>query len=174
MSDRDARRVDEDPEERFRRTVRFADLARELGVDLPPFRGPLQAFDPAPARSPGDPVYLGGDLHAVHPDSSGPGAPPGRDESLDQATISLLDGEGWVLDIQAIEGVWCARLAGTAVECAPYFLLTDSDGRNRSWLILPPAKLMLGVAHYWLPSVPVLGGSRGLPGRTRGDDPGDS
>jgi hypothetical protein len=164
MNERDGRRADEDPEERFRRTIRFADLARELEVDLPPFRGPLQAFDSAPERTPGDPVYLGGDLHAVHPESRGPSAPPDRDESLDKATISLLDGEGWVLDIQATEGIWCALTEGLAVECAPYLSVIDSAGRNRVWLILPPAHLMLGIGHYWLPAVPALGGSRGLPG----------
>jgi hypothetical protein len=164
------RAVDEDPEERFRRTIRFADLARELAVDLPPFRGPLEAFDPVPGRSSSDPVYLGGDLHAVHPDGGDPdGTPSDPDESLDQATITLLDGEGWALDIQAIEGIWCTRLEGAALECAPYLSLADSEGRIRTWLLLPPPHLMLGIGHYWLPSVPGLGGSRAAgPGPPRG------
>jgi hypothetical protein len=59
-----------------------------------------------------------------------------------------------VLDIQAVEGVWCARLEGPALECAPYFSLTDGLGRLRAWLILPPAPTMLGIAHHWLPRVP--------------------
>lgn len=146
--------MDEDPKERFRRTIRFADLARKLGVDLPPFWGPLVAFDPARERSPADPVYLGGDLHAVHPVAREPGAPPDRDGSLDLATIALLDGEGWLLDIAATDGVWCTRLEGAALDCAPYFSVTDGQGRLRTWLILPPARTMIGIAHLWLGAVP--------------------
>ena len=78
-------KVDEDPKERFRRTIRFTDLAC-------------------------DPVYLGGDLHAVHPGSRDPGGVTDRDESLDLATVSLLDGEGWPLEVPAADGVWCTRL----------------------------------------------------------------
>ena len=154
MNERERGRVDEDPEERFGRSIRFADLARELGVDLPPFRGPLEAFDPAPERSSGDPVYLGGDLHAVHPDSRARGALPGRDETLDLATVSLLDGEGWQLDVPATQGVWCTRLEGPVLQCAPYFSLTDSDARIRAWLILPPPPLMIGIGRLWLPAIP--------------------
>jgi hypothetical protein len=153
--------VDEGPGERFRRTVRFADLARDLGVDLPAFEGPLVAFDPAPRRSPGDPVYLGGDLHAVHPDGHDPGGPPDRDPSLDQAAINLFDGEDLQLEIAAIDGVWCTRLEGSALECAPYLSLTDGRGRRRAWLILPPAPTMIGIAHLWLPRVASLHDSPG-------------
>lgn len=146
--------VDEDPRERLRRTIRFADLARDLGVDLPPFRGPLVAFDPVLDRSSGDPVYLGGDLHAVHPDTREPDPPPDRDDSLDQAVITLSDGAGWQLSIAAAEGVWCTRLEGAALERAPYFALTDARGRLRNRLLLPPPRLMIGIAHFWLCSVP--------------------
>jgi hypothetical protein len=146
--------VDEDPKDRFRRTLRFAGLARDLGVDLPAFRGPLVAFDPAPERSPADPVYLGGDLHAVHPDARETAAAPGRDASLDLATVTLCDGEGCQLDVLATQGVWCTRLEGAALECAPYLYLTDSRGRLRTWLILPPAPTMIDIAHLWLPRVP--------------------
>jgi hypothetical protein len=146
--------VDEDPEECFRRTVRFADLARELGADLPPFRGPLVAFDPAPEHDPRDPVYLGGDLQAVHPDAREPRPRPGRDDSLDRATITLLDGEGWLLDIPATEGVWCTRVEGAHLDCAPYLAITDGRGRLRTWLVLPPPRTMIGIAHLWLGAIP--------------------
>jgi hypothetical protein len=149
-----SRAVDEDPGERFRRTVRFADLARELGVDLPPFRGPLVAFDPAPVRSPGDPVYLGGDLHAVHPDVAAPGTAAQLDESLDRAAISFIDGEGRTLETHAVEGVWCARLDGAALDCAPYLALRDTLGRMRTWILLARPEAMIDIAHLWLPRVP--------------------
>jgi hypothetical protein len=80
-----ARALDADRDERLGRANRLADLARRLGVDLLPLRGPSVAFDPAPGRSPGAPVFLGGDLHAVHPAAPMPHAPPDRDGTLDQA-----------------------------------------------------------------------------------------
>jgi hypothetical protein len=146
--------ADKVPVDRLRRTIRFADPAHDLGVDLLPFRGPLVAFVPVPERRAGDAVFLGGDLHAVHPDTRGPGARSGRDESLDLATVTLCDGEGRQLDIRATEGVWCTRLEGAALECAPYFRITDALGRLRCWLILPPARMMIGIAQLWLPRVP--------------------
>lgn len=154
MNETIGRALAQDRREHFRRTDRFADLACDLGIGLPAFSGPLVAFDPAPECSSGDPVYLGGDLHAVHPDARDPGARPGRDDSLDRATITVLDGEGWLLDVPATEGVWCTRVEDDHLECVPYFSITDGRGRLRTWCILPPARTMIGIAHLWLPSVP--------------------
>jgi hypothetical protein len=123
------------------------------GLELPPFDGPLVAFDPAPAGAPGGPVYLGGDLHLVHPGASEryPGRP--RDESLDGAVIGLCDQEHENLEATAVAGVWCLALHGELVDSAPYFTIWDSEGRMRTWLLLPPARLMIGIGHFWLPSV---------------------
>jgi hypothetical protein len=124
------------------------------GLELPPFDGPLVAFDPAPGGAPGGPVYLGGDLHRVHPDASEqyPGRP--RDKSLDQADVTLGDEEQERLEATAVGGVWCLALYGDFVDVAPYFTLWDSEGRLRVWLLLPPARLMIGIGHFWLPYVP--------------------
>jgi hypothetical protein len=137
--------------ERLRRTTRSADLARRLGIDLPIFRGPLIAFDPGQGRCPGESVCLGGDLHAIHPDTRGPAPPSDRDESLDLATVAVFDGEGWSLDIPANEGVWCICPEEVAPDCTPYFSLTDGRGRLRAWLILPGARTMIGIGPLWLP-----------------------
>ena len=146
--------LDKDPDDRASRAIRFTDLAREMGVDLPPFSGPLVAFDPAPARSPGDPVYLGGDLHAAHPETAKPGAAGERDKSLDEAVITLAAGPIWLLDTQAIHGIWCVRLEEEQLKCAPYFSIRDGDGQMRTWLLLPRPQDMLDTAHLWLRRVP--------------------
>jgi hypothetical protein len=124
------------------------------GLEMPRFDGPLVAFDPAPGGSPGGPVYLGGDLHRVRPDASEqyPGRP--RDESLDEAMIGLCDQAHETLEATAVAGVWCLAPYGDLVDSAPYFTLRDSGGRMRAWLLLPPARLMIGIGHFWLPSVP--------------------
>jgi hypothetical protein len=126
----------------------------ELGLGMPPFDGPLVAFDPAPAGAPGDPVYLGGDLHAVHPDAPERYRGRPRDESLDEARIALGDDEHEDLEVTAVDGVWCLAIYDDLVDSAPRFNLWDTDGRLRTWLLLPPARLMIGIAHFWLPSVP--------------------
>jgi hypothetical protein len=134
-------------------------LAAILGLELPPFDGPLVAFDPAPEGAPGNPVYLGGDLHRVHPDASERYSGRRRDESLDAARITLTDYEHEDLEATAVEGVWCLALHGDLVDSAPYFTLWDTAGRMRTWLLLPPARLMIGIAYLWLPSVPPPPGS---------------
>jgi hypothetical protein len=121
---------------------------------MPVFAGPLGAFDPGLVGSPGGSVCLGGDLHAIHPDGRGPESPSDRDESLDLATVTLLDGEGWSLEVPATEGVWCTRPGDLAPERAPCFALTDGRGRLRTWLILPSAPAMIDIAHLWLSRVP--------------------
>jgi hypothetical protein len=128
------------------------------GHEQPPFDGPLVAFDPAPEGAPGGPVHLGGDLHRVHPDTSEPHVGRCRDESLDEATIGLYDQEHLNLEATAVAGVWCVALHGDLVDSAPYFTLWDSKGRMRAWLLLPPARLMIGIGHFWLASVPPLPG----------------
>jgi hypothetical protein len=132
---------------------RLATLAAHLGVPLPPFEGPLVAFQLDGHRGAEDPVFLGGDLHAVHPAAGGPAPAADRDPSLDFATISLSDREREPLDVPAAEGIWCTRLEGERLLLAPYFSLTDTDGRARAWLLLPPPRLMVGIAHFWLPAV---------------------
>jgi hypothetical protein len=132
------------------------------GVERPAFAGPLVAFDSGPDSCAGDSVRLGGDLHAVHSATRVPGPPPDRDGSLDPATVTLFDGEGWSLDVPATDGVWCTLPGDLAPDCAPYFALIDGRGRLRAWLILPSARTMIGIAHFWLPQVdPPLGSSVG-------------
>ncbi len=131
-----------------------ARLAELLGLELPPFDGPLVAFDPAPEGASGDPVYLGGDLHRIHPDASERRPGRRRDDSLDGATITIADHEHEDLEATAVLGIWCLALHGDLVDSAPYITIWDTDGRRRAWLLLPPARLMIGLGHFWLPSVP--------------------
>lgn len=133
---------------------RLARLAAELGLALPSFEGPLHAFAIGGELGPDGPFFLGGDLHATHPEARGRGTSSRRDPSLDSATIILTDYENETLQVSAVEGVWCLALPEDHVDPAPYFSLTDSEGRIRTWLLLPPPFLMLGIAHLWLPSVP--------------------
>lgn len=126
-------------------------------LELPPFDAPLVAFDPAPGGAPGGPVYLGGDLHRVHPGAAGRDPGRVRDESLDEARIALFDREDEELETTAVEGVWCLALHGELVDSAPYLTLRDTEGRLRTWLILPPARTMIGIAHLWLAHIPPPG-----------------
>ncbi len=118
-----------------------------------------------------DPVFLGGDLQTVHP-AAAP-ASPARDTTLDNAIITLADHEHAMLDVAAVAGIWCTRLEGERLPAAPYFSLADSGGRIRAWLLLPPPRLMVGIAHFWLPSVPPPDdprtGGYGLTGIPSGD-----
>lgn len=139
-----------------------ARFAAEFGLRLPPFDGPLVVFDPAPDGAPGEPVYLGGDLHRVHPDASERYHRRSLDESLNEARITLSDDEHEDLEVTAVEGVWCLAIHGDLVESAPCLTLWDTKGRMRSRLLLPPARLMIGTAHLWLPSVPPPSGSSGI------------
>jgi hypothetical protein len=132
--------------------VSFAAIA---GLDLPPFDGPLVAFDPTPEGAPGGAIYLGGDLHRIHPDAAERCSGRRRDESLDEARIALNElGQGNLVEATAVQGVWCLALYGDQVDSAPYFTLWDTEGRMRTWLLLPPARQMISLAHLWLPSVP--------------------
>jgi hypothetical protein len=144
---------------------RLARLAADLGLELPPFSGPLIAFDPAEDRSPGDPVYLGGDLHAVHPGATAGQPPSGRDRSLDAASITLTDFDHPPLEAIAVEGVWCLAIEGGLLDSAPYFSISDSDGRLRTWILLPRFHAMIGMVHLWLPAVPPPPEAGGEPGR---------
>lgn len=143
------------------RLRRLAALAAHLGIELPPFEGPLVAFQLDGGRGAADPVYLGGDLHAVHPRSGGAGGSP-RDATLDSSIVTLSDHESEMTDVAAVEGIWCTRIAGERLPAAPYFTLTDSEGRIRACLLLPPPRLMVGIAHFWLPSVPPPDDPRGV------------
>ena len=135
------------------RAERIAKLAKKLGIELPPFDGPLVAFQPDGHRSREDPVFLGGDLHAVHPTVDGRATGSKRDTSLDSAIVTLADHEHEMLDLAAIEGIWCTPIAGERLATTPYLALTDSEGRIRAWLLLPPPRLMIGIARFWLPSI---------------------
>jgi hypothetical protein len=136
------------------RAERLATLAKALGVPLPPLQGPLVAFQLDGHRSAEDPVFLGGDLQAVHPDAGPASWRAGRDATLDNAIVTLTDHENESLELAAVEGIWCAALSGERLPAAPYLSITDSDGSVRIWLLLPPPRLMVGIAHLWLPSVP--------------------
>lgn len=149
------------PAPRPSREDRLASLAARLGLELPPFPGPLVAFDPADERSPGDPVYLGGDLHAVHPETPAGPQPPRQDPSLDVATVSLTDFDHPPLETAAVDGIWCLAIEGGLLDAAPYLSISDSDGRLRTLILLPPAGSMIGLVHLWLP---VVAPPRDLPG----------
>jgi hypothetical protein len=136
------------------RSERLAALAKTLGVEMPPFRGPLVAFQLDGHRSSADAVFLGGDLQAVHPDAGPASWRSGHDPSLDSAIVTLTDHENETLELAAVEGIWCTVISGEHLPAAPYFSLTDSTGAIRAWLLLPPPRLMVGIAHLWLPSVP--------------------
>jgi hypothetical protein len=146
--DRPARRPD---------AGRLGRLAAELGLDLPPFDGPLVVFDPSGRRRAGDPLYMGGDLHAVHARPPAPGDPP-RDDTLDEATITLTLGDFQedTVETVAVGGVWCVGLHDVLLDSPLYLMIRDRDGRLRAWLLLPPPISMLGEGGLWLPSVPPL------------------
>jgi hypothetical protein len=124
-------------------------LAASLGLDLPVFEGPLTAFALGAEQRP---VLLGGDLHAVHPESVDP-LPDQRDGSLDAATVILDDQEHPPLKMAAVDGIWCLTLPDDLLDSAPYFALWDTEGRLRAWLLLPPPRTMIGIGHFWLPQV---------------------
>jgi hypothetical protein len=136
--------------------ARLSRLAEQLGVALPPFDGPLVAFDPAGERSGQDPVYLGGDLHAIHPDAAGTETRTAHDETLEDASISftLADFGGEALEAIATRGIWCVALHDELAASSLYLMLRDSSDRLRAWLLLPPASSMIGRGHHWLPRVP--------------------
>ncbi len=132
---------------------RLEDLAAQLGLGLPPFAGPLDAFDLGKDRGPDDPIYLGGDLHAVHPDTVERRPPTRRDPSLDAAMVMVDDREHGCASVVAVQGIWCLALSGGLRDSTPYFSLWDGEGRMRAWLLLPPARLMMGLGHFWLPRI---------------------
>jgi hypothetical protein len=137
------------------RDRRLACLAEELGLGIPPFEGPLSAFAPPGPRTEDDPIYLGGDLHAVHPEAKVKSLRPGGvDPSLDGAEILITNFEDDAVKTSAVDGIWCVGLSGPVIDTAPYFSITDIDGRCRTWILLPPPRLMIGMGHYWLPAVP--------------------
>jgi hypothetical protein len=126
---------------------------RAVGLTLPDFNGPMTAFVATPRGWRQPKVYLGGDLHATHPDATVRTPCPPRDDSLDRATIVIDDLEHESRWATAEEGVWCIDLGEALADSAPYFSLFDSTGRLRHWLILPPARQMLGTGHLWLPFI---------------------
>lgn len=133
------------------------DDAALLGLELPPFEGPLIAFGPGGKGAPGDPIYLGGDLHAVHPDAADRRPGRRRDHFLERARVAIRADECGIVEDTAVEGVWCLALHGEFADAAPYLSILDTGGRMRACLLLPPARLMVGIGHFWLPSVPPPG-----------------
>jgi hypothetical protein len=148
------------------RERRLAGLAASLGLELPPFEGPLDAFELTGDRGPSETIYLGGDLHTAHPEAVIRPTVHARDHSLDSARIALDDHEHQSLTTIAVEGIWCLAVGGELADSAPYFTLWDADGRLRAWLLLPPPRLMIGIGRFWLPLVP--------PPPDPGARPGDS
>jgi hypothetical protein len=131
---------------------RLAGLAVRLGLDLPPFAGPVDAFRKGEEQRPDDPIYLGGDLQAIHPDAVDRRL-AGCDPSLDAATVTIDDQEHPSMQALAVEGIWCLRLRQDIVDPAPYLIIHDTEGRLRAWLLLPPGSLMIGIGHFWLPQI---------------------
>jgi hypothetical protein len=134
------------------RVARLHQLSIVLGVELPPFQGPLVAFALGEEGNSERPVFLGGDLHEVHPEAHERRRHP-RDPTLDSATLTFTDLEGEPLETGATQGIWCIRIEDQRRDAAPYLSIHDSEGRLRTWLILPPPRLMVGLGHFWLPSV---------------------
>jgi hypothetical protein len=125
------------------------------GPGQPEFDGPLCAFQVGADSVSGATVSLGGDLHAVHPETRDAGTGTLRDPTLDGATVILDDLEHPASESLAVEGIWCLALGADRIDSAPYFTIWDTEGRIRTWLILPPLRQMIGIAHHWLPRVPL-------------------
>jgi hypothetical protein len=135
------------------RESRLQGLAKALGLKLPPFDGPLDAFELGEDRRPGDPVYLGGYLHATHPEAIDRGNLGERDHSLDSATVIIDDLEHPAIETVAVEGIWCLAVRDELLSSAPYFTVWDTKSRIRTWLVLPQPPMMIGLGHLWLPRV---------------------
>jgi hypothetical protein len=142
---------------------RLARLAARLGLELPALLGPLVAFELAKERSRGDPLHLGGDLHAVHPEATSASWPVRRDGSLDSARVTLTAFDHDPLETTALEGVWCLAVPGELRDSVPYLAISDTDGRLRTWILLPQFGLTPGLVHLWLPAVPAPPKSRCRP-----------
>jgi hypothetical protein len=71
------------------------------------------------------------------------------------------------IETVAADGIWCLGLHDELVDASPFFALWDTDGGPRAWLPLPPTRMMIGIAHLWLRSVP------SPPGTSRVDPAGD-
>jgi hypothetical protein len=147
----------EDPTQAYRK-VRLEELARSLGPEDPFFDAPLTAFIFGGEQYPEGPVFLGGDLHAVHPSPAEERSRSVRDRKLDNSSIVLGDPDREPLRAGAVEGIWCLALPDDLAASSLPFFLYDGEDRLRAWLCLPPARQMIGVGHLWLPSVPPLPG----------------
>jgi hypothetical protein len=141
------------PDPAATRESRLQGLAKALGLELPQFDSPLDAFELGSDRRPGEPIYLGGDLHAVHPAAVDQGRRGRRDPSMDSARVIIDDLERPAIETIAVEGIWCVGVVGELLDSAPYFTLWDTEGRIRAWLVLPPPRMMVGLGHFWLPRV---------------------
>lgn len=45
------------------------------------------------------------------------------------------------------------RIEGETLNSASYFEVLGAEMRLRSWLLLPPAGLLIGISHLWFPAV---------------------
>ncbi|MBA3866147.1 MAG: hypothetical protein H0X42_07360 [Solirubrobacterales bacterium] len=134
--------------------VTSAPTGAAMGFELPRFDGPLAAFRPGGDRDVDEPIYMGGDLHATHPEAPDQYPDRRRDPTLDNATITFAGPERESLGTTSVEGIWCLALPTELLDSSSCFMLCDGEDRLRIWLLLPPAEAMLGVAHLWLPAVP--------------------
>jgi hypothetical protein len=125
-------------------------LGASLDLELAPFAGPLTAFV---LGGEDGPILLGGDLHAIHPETADPRPPGEPDHSLDSATLIIDDLEQPPVETAAVDGIWCLALPDGLLDSAPYLALWDTEGRLRAWLLLPQANRMIGIGHLWLPQV---------------------
>jgi hypothetical protein len=122
--------------------------------DFPWYVGPLEAFA-APRQGRADAVALGGDLRGPRRPADGVDVSPSEsDPTLDDATVSLI----WPdidrdTEVKAQGGAWLLGLDATLAAFDVSVLLTDSLGRARAWLLLPPPDSMIGGGHFWLPAV---------------------
>jgi hypothetical protein len=131
-----------------------------MNLGLPVLDGPLCAFRVAEQAAADAPVYLGGDLHAIRPGGDDRHSGRRHDRSLASARITI-DHEGGSVGTTALEGLWCLLLPEGPLHSMTFFAITDSQGCLRIWLLLPPARTMIGVAHLWLRRVPPPPGSPG-------------
>ena len=133
---------------------RLGAIARALRGSLPVFESPLTTFQLGGIPREGDPLYLGGDLNAVHPDAAAHHPRARHDPTLEAATVRLYDQVHPAIETTADHGIWCLPLTEGRADTAPILSILDSTDRLRAWILLPKPRQMIGLGHFWLPAVP--------------------